>query len=463
MNEFQFDLESLSELGLAPELLLPEDDLLLGLQDGPPLPNVQRSLKQEASVPELENTFLDLSSDLFSFLEMTEIPEVTEPTVEPGHDSLYDVIEECGIGSPTSSLESRSPAPSEVETPCDMEQTQSLIDEVENYLKSVKGTATVVEDSTPITVQGNPALMDHFPTTVIEVETSNLTRQVKQDMTFIEQITTQSQAMSVIEQVTTQSQPMSVIEYVTSEPQQVKPAASVIEHVATQEVSVPTTNNQSTEAILQALISGNVSLNDSGVSLTEADLSRAVTTTMVTEEGENVIIIIAPPSAPASPAHSYVTDYSFMVPDSPVPSISPGPSVVSMTDYDSSYDTDPDYSPSYSPKTRKISDHQSLEQRHVPEEKPRRKYQRRIKPEPPKGPYPLDKKERKKAQNRTAAFRYREKKKQEQDIADLEVDKLVQRNAALRTSLGDVENELRMLKKLMSEAGLGKYANAANI
>jgi len=450
MNEFQFDLESLSELGLAPELLLPEDDLLLGLQDGPPLPTVQRSLKQEASVPELENTFLDLSSDLFSFLEMTEIPEVTEPTVEPGHDSLYDVIEECGIGSPASSLESRSPAPSEVETPCDMEQTQSLIDEVENYLKSVKGTATVVEDSTPITVQGNPALMDHFPTTVIEVEASNLTRQVKQDMPFIEQ-------------VTTQSQPMSVIEYVTSEPQQVKPAASVIEHVATQEVSVPTTTNQSTEAILQALISGNVSLNDSGVSLTEADLSRAVTTTMVTEEGENVIIIIAPPSAPASPAHSYVTDYSFMVPDSPDPSISPGPSVVSMTDYDSSYDTDPDYSPSYSPKTRKISDHQSLEQRHVPEEKPRRKYQRRIKPEPPKGPYPLDKKERKKAQNRTAAFRYREKKKQEQDIADLEVDKLVQRNAALRTSLGDVENELRMLKKLMSEAGLGKYANAANI
>merc|ERR1719219_2315821 len=282
-------------------------------------------------------------------------------------------------------------------------------------------------------------------------------------MPFIEQVTTQSQAMSVIEQVTTQSQPMSVIEYVTSESQQVKPAASVIEHVSTQEVSVPTTNNQSTEALLQALISGNVSLNDSGVSLTEADLSRAITTTMVTEDGENVVIIIAPPSAPASPAHSYVTDYSFMVPDSPVPSISPGPSVVSITDYDSSYDTDPDYSPSYSPKTRKISDHQSLEQRHAPEEKPRRKYQRRIKPEPPKGPYPLDKKERKKAQNRTAAFRYREKKKQEQDIADLEVDKLVQRNAALRTSLGDVENELRMLKKLMSEAGLGKYANAANI
>merc|ERR1719219_2643778 len=155
-------------------------------------------------------------------------------------------------------------------------------------------------------------------------------------MPFIEQVTTQSQAISVIEQVTTQSQPMSVIEYVTSEPQHVKPAASVIEHVSTQEVSVPTTTNQSTEAILQSLISGNVSLNDSGVSLTEADLSRAVTTTMVTEEGENVIIIIAPPSAPASPAHSYVTDYSFMVPDSPVPSISPGPSVVSMTDYDSS-------------------------------------------------------------------------------------------------------------------------------
>jgi len=74
-----------------------------------------------------------------------------------------------------------------------------------------------------------------------------------------------------------------------------------------------------------------------------------------------------------------------------------------------------------------------------------------------------DKKERKKAQNRTAAFRYREKKKQEQEMADGEVETLVAKNSSLKAKLNDVENELRILKKLMTEAGLGKYANVVKL
>merc|ERR1719225_1238656 len=61
--------------------------------------------------------------------------------------------------------------------------------------------------------------------------------------------------------------------------------------------------------------------------------------------------------------------------------------------------------------------------------KARKKYARSKPPTPPSvAPYPADKKERKKAQNRTAAFRYREKKKSEQDLAEEELEALADKN-----------------------------------
>jgi hypothetical protein len=448
MTEFNFDLESLSELGLAPELLQPKDgDLFLGLQDDMSTSTHNTGLDlftsttniKFADLPGMETTYLDRSEDLFSFLEMADIKEVSDE-VPNGANILINAIEESGIGSPTSSMGKFSPAgetflpnsdsfsadgQQQVNSPAesDLEDTQNLIDEVENYLKAVEGTSTILEENIPITIEGNPALAEEIPVIIQEA------------------------VPTAIEE---------------DEPMEILPVMS-------QEVTI----KSGPEALLQALATGKVALNDSGVELTEADLSNAITTTMVTQDGQNVVIIIAAPSpqSPASPANSYVSDASFVVPHSqsvsPRSSMSPEPaSTLSQSDYDSSYETDPDYSPSsYTPKNKKLNsfNYQYQEIAQPEEEKPRRKYQRHKKPQAPLGPYPLDKKERKKAQNRTAAFRYREKKKQESEVVEDEVSKLVNKNKNLKEKLTDVENELRIIKKLMTEAGLGKYARAAKI
>jgi len=194
----------------------------------------------------------------------------------------------------------------------------------------------------------------------------------------------------------------------------------------------------SPNTILEALATGNVFNADQKPVLTEQDLNDAVTTSCVTEDGQNVIIIIAPPSPPSPPSLT------------PSPTPSPAPSNIST------YDTDPEWVPSPSggsplrtlaPTSRTI----------------KKKYQRSKPPTPPTGPYPVEKKERKKAQNRTAAFRYREKKKSELDVIENEMEELAAKNMALRNQLSEMETEAKLLKKLMTEAGLGKYANTLKI
>jgi len=174
----------------------------------------------------------------------------------------------------------------------------------------------------------------------------------------------------------------------------------------------------SPNSILQALANGQVFSDHQKTSvLTERDLKDAVTTSCVTEDGQNVIIIIAPPS--------------------------PDP------------DTDPEWvpSPPSSPLRTLSSTSTTI----------RKKYQRSKPPTAPAGPYPVEKKERKKAQNRTAAFRYREKKKGEQDVVEDEMDKLTMKNVELRNQLTEMETEAKLLKKLMIEAGLGRYANTMRL
>jgi len=181
------------------------------------------------------------------------------------------------------------------------------------------------------------------------------------------------------------------------------------------------------DQILSALSAGNVF--DATQVLKEEDLANAYTTSVLSDDGQNVIIIIAPPS----------------------------PTITS--DYESNYDTDPEWapSPSPSPRTLKIKDT-------PPASKTiRKKYARKIPPQPPVGPYPVEKKERKKAQNRTAAFRYREKKKDELGDVDSELDLLSQKNIILREKLTEMETEFKYLKKLMTEAGLGQYAAAVTL
>merc|ERR1719216_732043 len=182
---------------------------------------------------------------------------------------------------------------------------------------------------------------------------------------------------------------------------------------------------KSPNSILDALASGEVYMpQDQDYTLTEEVLQGAVSTTCVTEDGQNVIIIVAPPS----PAH---------------------------TNFYAS-DTDPEWVPSPSSSVSPSSPLRTIstESRTL-----KKKYQRKKPPTPHVGPYPVEKRERKKAQNRTAAFRYREKKKGEQNTVEDELELLALKNTELRAKLTEMETEARLLKKLMTEAGLGRIAS----
>merc|ERR1712233_264033 len=146
------------------------------------------------------------------------------------------------------------------------------------------------------------------------------------------------------------------------------------------------------------------------------ELNKAMTTNVMTEDGQNVVIIIAP----SSPAESLVSVNQDPLP-SPRNMNSPSPGSVSSQ-----------------PGPMR----------------PRKKYARSKPPQAPTGPYPTDKKERKKAQNRTAAFRYREKMKRQEDNVEEELEALEDKNSNLREQLSEMETEFKYLKKLMMEAGL---------
>lgn len=165
--------------------------------------------------------------------------------------------------------------------------------------------------------------------------------------------------------------------------------------------------------ILEALSTGQVFLpEEADMVLTEEALRGAVSTTHVTEDGQTVIIIVAPASPAASLASS---------------------------------DTDPEWEPQ--DPLRTLATKSATIQR-------RKKYARSKPPSPPPATYPKERKERKKAQNRTAAFRYREKKKGEAMTVDEELEGLAARNATLRERLTDMEKETRLLKSLMVQMGI---------
>merc|ERR1711992_286667 len=171
---------------------------------------------------------------------------------------------------------------------------------------------------------------------------------------------------------------------------------------------------KSPNSILEALASGEVYMpNDQDFTLTEETLKGAVSTTCVTEDGQNVIIIVAPPS----PTHSNI--------------------------YAS--DTDPEWVPSPSSSVNPSSPLRTIstESRAV-----KKKYQRKKPPTPPVGPYPVEKRERKKG---------------EQDTVEDELELLSSKNVQLRAKLTEMETEARLLKKWMTEAGLGRIASTMSM
>merc|ERR1712113_607067 len=135
---------------------------------------------------------------------------------------------------------------------------------------------------------------------------------------------------------------------------------------------------------------------------------------IITEDGQEVFIIIAPPSP--------VTTTAVVAPES-----------VATIDSDDSEEWTPD-----SPKSSKG----------------RPMVQRSVRRTNRKSPYIKDKKERKKQQNVEAARRYRDKKKAEQCDIETEESVLLSKNKQLKGEVAELEAELKTMKKLMAELGI---------
>lgn len=299
--------------------------------------------------------FLQLPSDTMeTFMELGTIPEVKSEEHNnlsmDENDLLMDIMSEIGIGSPSASETSV----------CDMESTQSLIDEVETYLQNVEEPRRDV--TAPLSIKTNQA-----------------------------------------------------------------------------NALMPEVKKSETDKIFDALTTGKVYHEDAATK--DLDLKNAFTTSVTGEDGRQVIIIIAPPSSPPTSIENVRVTASPASPNfSLSPSAVPSPLSPGMNSDDS------DWSPAVVAGNNNISKQQ------------RKKYQRKVRSVyPPVNPYPREKKERKKAQNRTAAYKYREKKKAEWEKVDMELDELMTKNSLLKKKVSDMELELRCLKKLMMETGLGDY------
>jgi len=361
-----------------------------------------------------ENLWLDLASDMSTFIELDSIPEVTETTAGGGSLLLPDLVRGLGLkeddpeeidlmqaanmkildeyrcfmqGDDISFDDDGTAADDSMDSfASDLDSNQSLIEEVETYLQGVSGgVATAI-------------LMPEEPKAVVEeVETK----------AFIPAVVSRQE--TVIKKQQQQSSKLSA-----------EDNSRILKAMVEGKVLAPPADNSFEDSFTSG------SSCDGSFELTEEDLVNAYTTTIKTENGQDVIIIIAQPGSPAS---------SRYVPDMVAASPSLGSPDYSCSD---------DYEWSPSPQ----------------QQQQRKKYQRKNRPTPMAEPYPRDKVERKKAQNRTAAFRYREKKKAEQDAWDAEICQLEARNTALKARLRDIEQELRTVKRLMLDTGLGHYVNA---
>jgi len=202
------------------------------------------------------------------------------------------------------------------------------------------------------------------------------------------------------------------------------------------------------DQILEALTSGQVmddSLDSNDSSITDSTLPSSFEA--LDANGEKVIILIAPPTKNETSVKNFVEqDDKFLMPASPASySEAFSPSSTGL------------YSPGAS-STAMTSDDDDWRPNDTTSPKPRKKYERKApKRKPEFAPYPKDKAERKKAQNRSAAWKYREKKKGEQEVVEKEFETLLNRNVELKKTLSDMEIQLKCLKQLMVETGMATF------
>jgi len=144
----------------------------------------------------------------------------------------------------------------------------------------------------------------------------------------------------------------------------------------------------------------------------ESFIDMSNVTKVITENGQEIYILIAPP-----PAKSPFQDSS-----------------VSLSD-------DSEWTPE---ESTKISKGRPPVKRYAKKSSNR------------KSPYIKDKKERKKQQNVEAARRYRDKKKDELSKTETDESALSNRNKELKSQVAELEAEVKTMKKLMSELGIIK-------
>eukprot|EP00088_Acartia_fossae_P058688 TRINITY_DN6905_c1_g1_i1.p1 TRINITY_DN6905_c1_g1~~TRINITY_DN6905_c1_g1_i1.p1 ORF type:complete len:435 (-),score=155.96 TRINITY_DN6905_c1_g1_i1:1120-2424(-) len=326
------------------------------------------------------------------------------------------------------------------------EENKRLIDKVETYLTSVSGEPTKIEDD----ILARSWQLSDLPSpgSMITMEAAATTCQAEQ---------LQRPLTPPNVDVTSNTAPVVVGEF-----------------------GVDNLSSVDADKIFSSLMTGNVVENiENKATVTDnGSLSNSFTT--VNPNGEKVIIVIAPPcqetvtdsaanmttaaSNPPeeakytqllSPPPSSVADYmsGSEAPMSPADSalLSPRSTCTSTTGAVTSDDDEEWKPPSFTASRPGKEDDESAPKR------ARKKYERKIPSRGPlPGPYPVNKVERKKAQNRNAAWRYREKKKQELVNADTELEQLMNRNMDLKKHLSDVELQMKCLMQLMTEAGLGK-------
>jgi hypothetical protein len=235
------------------------------------------------------------------------------------------------------------------------------------------------------------------------------------------------------------------------------------------------------EDLLDHLIQGNFtseeikeleySANDTGYSSAQPSFNVSNVSEFVTEDGQNIIIVIAPSSSDeqqamtmaAAPTTPNGTNEVLASLNVPVSETSYQQTDVEVSDNDESNNSeeDSDWLPDQEITTPRNQSNASLAKI---KNKPGRRLQERTTSSTSsvsngrinKIKTIKDRKERKKMQNVEAARRYRDKKKEEESKVGAEEKKLLKKNSELKETLNGIEGELNTIKKLMKELGLIK-------
>jgi hypothetical protein len=210
--------------------------------------------------------------------------------------------------------------------------------------------------------------------------------------------------------------------------------------------------------------------NDTGYSSATPSINVSNVSEIITEDGQNIIIVIAPSNHAEAQSFTMApapTATNEMLAPLNVPSTQT-PFEQSEVDGDVSEDEsnnsgeDSDWLPDNESTTRRT---QLKTLTATPKNKPGRRLQERTNSGTSsavsngrvnKIKSVKDRKERKKLQNVEAARRYRDKKKAEEMKVGDEESQLMKKNAELKDTLNGVEGELNTIKKLMTELGLIK-------